>query len=109
MLDTIHGENSIAILVLIGGDGRVVALPENVQQLGIADLLRIKFDSDNFTVIIEVVVIRVLSRPASIADSRAVDSGDTPEPGVDTPESAQGEQGEFRIFRNCRINRRRFP
>ena len=61
MLDIIHGEDDVAILVLVCGNSRIVTLPEDFQQLSIADLLWIKFDSDHFTVIIKVVVIRVLS------------------------------------------------
>ena len=75
-----------------------MALPENGQQFRIADLPWIEFDPDRFAVVADVTVIGVAGSPAGIADRGSYYPWDTPEPGVDAPESAEGEDGEFRFL-----------
>jgi len=77
-------------------DGRVVG-PEDVQQFLIADGARVVVDLDRLTVAAEVVVGGVALRPARVADACANDAGETPEPGVRTPESPHGEGRRLRL------------
>jgi len=69
----------------------IMALPEDVEQFPVGDHGRIEVHLDRLDVVPEVVIRRVLRRPARVPDAGAENPGKTPEPGVRTPESAQGE------------------
>jgi len=70
---------------------RVMPLPENFEEPVVPDPCGIEIDLDRFRMITQRGVARVICRPACIAYARPDDSFKTPEPGVRTPESAQGE------------------
>jgi hypothetical protein len=62
----------------------------------IGDLGGVEFHLDRLRMVADVLVVGVHRLAAGIADARADDPGDAPEPGVRAPESAQGEGGNFR-------------
>jgi hypothetical protein len=86
---------------LLGG---VMGFPEDVQQLLIGDLGGVEFHLDRFRMVADVLVVGVYRLAAGIADARPDDPGNAPEPGVRTPESAQGEGGNFRLCVDGGIN-----
>ncbi len=93
----------------------IMACPEDIEQLPVGDHGRIEIHLDRLDVISEVVVRGVLRRPSRVPDTGAENAGETPEPGVRTPESAQGERRRLRrsrkghIERRCRRGPRRGP
>jgi len=84
-------EDEAGVLARVALRARVVAAPEDVEQLLVRDDARVEVDLDRFGVVAEVLVGRGVGRAAGIADARADDAGDAPEPGVGSPESAEGE------------------
>ncbi len=76
-----------------------MALPEDFQQLGVRNLLRVVVDLNGFGVVANVLVGGVCLFAAGVAYPRADNSGCTPEPGVGAPESAQGEGGSLEFSR----------
>jgi hypothetical protein len=86
-----------------------VARPKDLQQLGITDLLRIELDQQRFAVIANPLIIWRFRRPSGIADDSPYDTWQAPEPGVDSPESAQGEQRRFCDLRKGQVNLRSLP
>ena len=89
-------------LVLLGElrPRRAVAGPVDVQQLVVGNDLRIEVDLDRFAVVAEAPIGRILLLAAGVADARADDTGQTPEPGVRSPESPQREGRGFQRLRN---------
>ena len=94
---------------------RVMARPEDVEQIPVGDHGRIEVHLDRLDVVPEVVIRGVLRRPSRVPDAGAEDAGETPEPGVRTPESAQAEgrclrhSGQGCIDRRYRRGSRRRP
>ena len=84
---------------------RVMAFPEDIEQFPVGDHGRIEVHLDRLDVVPEIVVFGVLRRPSRVADTGAENAGETPEPGVRTPESAQGEGRRLRRFVRGRIDR----
>jgi len=66
--------------------------PELGEQLLVRQLLRIEVDLEALGVITDRAVRRVRGGSAGIPDASANDSGETPEPGVRTPESTGPER-----------------
>ena len=65
--------------------------PEHVQELRVADRLRVKIDLDRLAVVAEGIVGRVLLYATGIADTAAQDPIDAPKLGVGTPESTESK------------------
>ena len=74
-----------------------MALPEDRQQLIETDEVRIIDDPHRLAMVAQGVVFRVLSMTAGIADGSGMDSLETPEPGVGSPESPQSERRGFNL------------
>ena len=72
---------------------RVVAAAEHLEQLRVGDPARIEIDLDGLGMVSEAAVGGVLAGATAVADPCADDARQTPEPGVRTPESTQGEGG----------------
>jgi hypothetical protein len=85
---------------------RVMACPEDIEQFPVGDHGRIEVHLDRLDVVPEVVIRRVLRRPSRVADAGAENAWETPEPGVRTPESAQGESRRLRHSRQGSVDRR---
>jgi hypothetical protein len=73
----------------------VVRAPEHFQEIGELDLLRVKLDLNGFRVIAQVVVAGLVLLAACVADACPQDTRETPEPGVRSPESPEGEGGNL--------------
>ena len=67
-------------------------LPEDLEQSVVADCCRVEDHLHRFTVIADRVVVRRRTGPAGVAGEGADDALETPEPGVDAPESARGKK-----------------
>jgi hypothetical protein len=80
-----------------------VVLPEELEQIPERDAFRIELDLDGLGVVTEVAVGRLVLRPAGVADARAEDTGETPEPGVRTPESPEGERSDLHAIGTRRV------
>jgi len=85
-----------------------VACPKDLQKFSITDLVRVEFNPDRFTVITNVAISRLCSRTTGITDLGPHNTWYTPEPGVDAPESAEGEERKLGLFRQGLINQRAF-
>ena len=96
LLLVIVGKNRGHVLPSPGTLPRIVACPEDIEQFPVRDHGRIELHLDRLDMVPEVVIRRVLRRPTRVSDTGAKDSGKTPEPGVRTPESAQGEGRRLR-------------
>lgn len=94
-------EDHIHVLLRPCSRGRLVAFPENVQQLGIRDALGVVVDLYGLCVVTDVVIGRSGRAAAGISYAGADDAFDDPEPGFDSPESAQPEGCRFKNGR-CR-------
>ena len=77
------------VLVRIRYSRGAMTVPEYIQKVMIRYHRRVVFDFNRFTVITETVIRGIFFVTARIADARADDTLETPEPGVGTPESAQ--------------------
>jgi len=73
-----------------------VAAPEEVGQFAVGDLFRVEFDLDRLGMIPQSVIGGVLFRPPRVSDTGPRDAFDAPEPGIRSPESAEGEGGGLR-------------
>jgi uncharacterized protein len=82
--------------------GRVVIIPEDFEQVVIADDLGVEGDLDDFGVAgairANVFVGRVVQLPAGIADRCGFNARQTPERGFDTPKTACAECGLLHTF-----------
>jgi len=83
-----------------------VAIPENDQEFLICDLSWIVINLDRLRMPVQIVISRVSGTAASVSDTGADYSVNTPEPGVRSPESAQGEGRGFSCHRRGGIYRR---
>ena len=94
--------------VLLGerGMGRRVAREEDGEQVAVGDRQRGVVDFDRLRVVAEPVVGRRGGRAPAVADPRADDAVQTPEPGVGSPESTEGEGRGREIGRLCGVERR---
>ena len=81
-----------------------MALPEDVEELLIRNYCRIKVDLDGLSVVTKAVIGRILSCSSCVADARPDDPGYTPEPGVWSPESAEGKRSRFSYGWNSGID-----
>ena len=86
--------------------GRIVALPEQVNNLGELDLFRIEIDLQGFRIVPQALVRRKTLATAGISDSSPIDSIDRPKLGVRSPKSAKSKSGRVQILRNRLINGR---
>ena len=84
-------KDGIAILSQVGIVAWIVTFPEDVEEVQVTDLLWVIFNTDNLAVVADAAVRRRSLAPTRIADRSAYNPRNTPEPGVDTPESAQRE------------------
>src|SRR6266568_2550407 len=77
---------------------RIVRLPEELQQLGVADLARVELDEDRLrlprSVGADVLVARILRVATRVADRRGDDASHLPEALLHAPEAALREDGE---------------
>lgn len=69
----------------------IVAVPEQLEERVVLDDRRIERELDRLGMVADVLVRRRSCRAAGIADLRAKDSIETPEPGVGSPESPERE------------------
>src|SRR5205823_10667026 len=79
--------------------GRIVRLPEEVQQLRVGNLRRIELDQHGFGVaggpVGYFLVGRIRGLPAGVAYRRRDDARDFAQPLLDAPETALSEDGEL--------------
>ena len=68
-----------------------MALPENIKQLVITDMIRVKVDLDRLGMVSNRAVTWVVRSTPGISDSRPDDALNNPELGFGTPKSAQPE------------------
>ncbi len=80
-----------------------MALPEDVEKFPEGNTKRIKINLDSLGMVSESAVGWVLCCTACIADARPYYSGDTPEPGVRAPESAEAECGGLDLLRSVLV------
>ena len=83
---------------------RAVAVPEYLEKFRIRCHLRIKLNLQCFSMITEIMIGGVWLFPARIADSGSDNSRYTPEPGVRSPESAQGKSGSLGLGWNLLVH-----
>ena len=81
-------KNYGSILPGPGAVGRIMALPEHVQQLSISYPFRVIVDLDRFRMVAQIMVCRIFLRSAGIPYTCTDDAPQTPELGVRSPESA---------------------
>jgi hypothetical protein len=81
-----------------------MAVPKSIQQFFIRDPGRIVINLNCFRVIPKIVIGRVLFCSPSISNTGTNDTGDTPEPGIRPPESAQCKCCRFRFERRRAID-----
>lgn len=84
--------------------GGIVVLPEDLEHLGIGYNRGIKVDLQGLGVIAKVMVRGIGLCSSGIADTGPDHSRETPEPGVRTPESAQGKSGCLGMSRSPLIH-----
>ena len=87
-------------------EGGVVASPETLQKGGKTDHRRIELHLQSFGVVADAVIGWVLSVAAGVADLSAVDTVETPELGVRSPESAEREREQLGVVWLVAIDRR---
>ena len=85
------GKDRGHVLTLPGTLPRIMACPEDIEQFPVGDHGRIEVHLDRLDVVPEILIRGILRRSPRVPDAGAKDAGETPEPGVRTPESAQGE------------------
>jgi hypothetical protein len=71
--------------------------PEDVEQVGIRDARGIEVDLDGLGVVADRLVRGVSCGATGIANARANDAGNLPEPGIRTPESTERESRRLEI------------
>jgi hypothetical protein len=81
-------EDDGSILAGPGPEGRIVALPEHVQQLPIGYSLRVVIDLDRLGMVSQVMIGRIFLCSSGIPYACADDAWQTPELGIRSPESA---------------------
>ena len=79
-------------------------VPEKLQNLIIADLVRIEIKLYCFGMIPKISVAGVLQAAPCVPDTGTVYSLDLPEPGIGTPESAHCKSRSLQLFRYFLIN-----
>jgi hypothetical protein len=84
--------------------GRVVAVPEEIEQLFIGDYSGVEIELKRLGVVAEFVIGGVLLAAPGIAYTRPYYSWKTPEPGVRAPESAKREGGRLQMRRRHGID-----
>jgi hypothetical protein len=92
-LPLIMVEEGVAVLGRPTATGGVVRLPEDRQQVGISDADGIEIDLEGLAVIPQLVIGGGFKGAPRIPHAGADHAVKTPEPGVGSPESAQGEGG----------------
>ncbi len=114
-LSGVMGKDRGHVLALPGTLPRIMACPEDIEQFPVGDHGRVEVHLDRLDVVPEIVIRGVLRRSPRVPDAGAENAGETPEPGVRTPESAQGEgrrlrhSGQGCIDRRYRRGSRRRP
>ena len=90
--------------------GRVVALPEEPQQLLVARQRRVEHDEDGLGVArlaaADLAVGRIRREAAGVADRRRVDAGRAPEDALGAPEAAHADDQLLESVRERRLERR---
>ena len=90
--------------------GRVVLLEEDLEQVGVGDLLRVEGDHHRLGVAgpaaADLLVGRVRRGPVHVADRGRVDAVEVPEEPLRAPEAAEGEVGDLDPVRERRLQRR---
>lgn len=99
-LPLIVGKNCRFVLRAPGSTGWVVAVPEDVEQLLVGNLSRIKIELEGLGMVAETVIGWVQLFAAGVTDPGADHAFDTPKLGVWSPESTQGKGGRFEV-RGC--------
>lgn len=84
-------EDERGVLPGPGGPCRVVGFPEKGQQSFVGNDFRVKIDLDRLRMVAQVIVGRIRMGAPGVADTCPVNPFQAPEPGVRTPESAQGK------------------
>jgi hypothetical protein len=85
-----------------------MAFPENIQKLAVGYSDRVVIYLESFGMIAKAVVGGIFLCAARVANARADNSIDSPEPGIRTPESAQSKIRGFYPPWNGGINGRQF-
>lgn len=83
-----------------------MTVPEKLEELRVGYKFRIVVNLQRFSMIAEIMVGGIWLFPARIAYSGSDNSRDTPEPGVGSPESAQGKSGGLGLGWNLFIHGR---
>jgi hypothetical protein len=96
-------ENQRGVLGGVRRSRGVVRQPEGVEKVVIADDLRVEVDLERLGVVAEAVVGGGIERAAGIADPRAPDTFDEPEPGIRSPESTRGKGGRLKESRDAGV------
>ena len=98
------------VVALAHALGRVVLLEEDLQQVGVGDLLRVEGDQHRLGVAglrrADLLVGRVRGGPVLVADRRRVDAVEFPEQPLRAPEAAEREVGDLDPLRERRLQRR---
>ena len=79
-------------------------MPEKGQQVLVRDPFGVEIDLNGLGMIPDISVIRILSLPATVADTGSNDAFQYPELGFDSPKSPQPERSRLEFFRRCRID-----
>jgi len=98
-------EDERRVLDLEGGTGGVVTLPEQLQQILVGDYRRVEVDLEALGLVAERAVGGVWMVAARVADTRAPDPVDEPEPGVRSPESTNRERRGLQLIGDLQIDR----
>ncbi len=98
-------EDDRHVLPPTGPSRRVMAFPEDIEQILVGDYGRIKIYLHRFGVIPDSSVCRILCRTSRVPHAGPHDPGKTPEPGVGTPESTHSEGRRPRAFRSRNVDR----
>ena len=91
------------VLQCPGSPAGIVALPEHVQERFIRYQNRVIIDLDRLGMLPQVMIRGIRCGPARITHTSSNDSLETPEPGVRTPESAQGKRRRICFIRRCGV------
>lgn len=81
-----------------------MAVPEDIKQFLIGNLGRVVVYLYRFAVVTDTVISGVWRGASRVADAGANNALGAPEPGVWTPESAQGKRCHFRLGRRGGVN-----
>lgn len=98
LLRVVMAPNGGHVLRTSNSTTRIMALPEEINDVGKGYLSRIEVDFHRFRVVSEIVVRGELFPASCVADARAVHTFDNPKLGFRSPESAKSECRCLQVF-----------